>query len=225
MKKLIEKIYYSQFFSLIFPTTVWCLQKNLSDCESVLDLGCGSSSPLQYCDDIKYSIGVEAFTPYFIESRSRRIHTKYLNKKIEEVDFPEKSFDAVILIEVLEHLSKEDGNDLLERVERWAKKKIIVSTPNGFWEQNEYDENPFQRHLSGWSFDSMQKREFVCWGLAGFKWLHGKRPVETRIDGDFTNSIRFRPRFFWFAIAALSQIIAYRFPKLAFGIFCVKKIK
>jgi len=226
MKKIVDKIYHNRFFAWLFPTTVFCLRKNLADCESVLDLGCGPSSPLQYCENIKYSVGVEAFQPYLKESKKRKIHTEYIEKEIEEVDFSKNSFDAVILIEVLEHLSEEEGYAILEKAQNWARKKILVSTPNGFVFQGERDGNPRQKHLSGWDLRKMKSLGFRCWGLAGFKFLH--QAMETEVSGlesDFTASIRFRPKIFWFAVAAISQLITYSFPSLAFELFCVKNLR
>lgn len=223
MKKFIDKIYHTRIFARIFHTVIYCLQEELKDCESVLDLGCGPSSPLQYVKNIKYSIGVEAFKPYLEESKRRKIHTEYIKKRIEEVDFPEKSFDAVILIEVLEHLPEETGYAILEKAERWAKKKVIVSTPNGFLSQNEYDGNPFQKHLSGWSIGTMKRLGFECRGLSGFKWLRQEAPDEIA-EGDFMASIKKHPKFFWFVVATLSQLITYPFPKYAFELFCTRPV-
>ncbi|MFA5872181.1 MAG: class I SAM-dependent methyltransferase [Parcubacteria group bacterium] len=226
MKKLIDKIYHNHFFAWLFPTTVFCLRKNLKDCESVLDLGCGPSSPLQYCRNVKYSVGVETFKPYLEEAKKRKIHNEYLEKKIEDVNFPEKSFDAVILIEVLEHLPEDAGCKMLARAEKWARKKVIVSTPSGFLPQNEYDGNSYQAHLSGWNVEMMKKMNFRCRGLSGFKFIRYSEPVEiSQGQEDFMASIRLRPRFFWFAAATLSQLITYYFPRRAFEIFCVKEIK
>ena len=83
MKNLINNLHQSKFLGRVVHTLDYCLQRELADCESVLDLGCGPDSPLQYCKNIKKSVGVEAFKPYMEESRSKRIHTEYLEKKIE----------------------------------------------------------------------------------------------------------------------------------------------
>jgi hypothetical protein len=166
---------------------------------------------------------VETFGPAIEESKKRKIHTKYIEKKVEEVDFPENSFDAVIMIEVIEHLPENIGYAMLKKAEKWAKKKIIVSTPNGFFPQKALGDNSFQRHFSGWSIKTMKKNGFRCRGLSGFKWLHRESPLGVA-GNDFTTSIRFRPRFFWFVIATLSQFFTYYFPKHAFEIFCIKKI-
>lgn len=118
-----KKIYYHPLVAKIFHTLVFCLKKELSDCTSVLDLGCGPDSPLQYCKNIKYSVGVEAFKPYLTQSKKKGLHTEYRLEEIKDVDFPDKSFDAVIMIEVLEHLPKQLGEKILEKAEKWARKK------------------------------------------------------------------------------------------------------
>ncbi len=224
MKKIIKKIYHSNLFSSVLHTLVNELQKELSDCETVLDLGCGPASPIEYCKNIKRSVGVEAFEPYLQKAKEKGIHTEYLNKKIEDLDFPENNFDAVLMIEVLEHLSEEEGVKVLEKINKWAKKKIIVSSPNGFIKQKEVDGNPLQKHLSGWDYKKMKKMGFKCHGLAGLKNL--RQEVQNDMMGDdLLTSIRFWPKPFWFIVASLSQIVTYYIPNISFGLFSVKNKK
>lgn len=221
ISSLIQKFYTNLLFSRIFHTLVYCLQRELQDCESVLDLGCGPNSPLRYCKNIKYSVGVEAFAPYIEESKKRSIHTKYLHKKIEEIDFPENTFDVVIMVEVLEHLPKEVGKRILKKAENWAKKKIIISSPNSFIPQKQVDNNPWQKHISSWDYEKMKDCGFRSYGLAGFKFLRSEVQNET-MGNDLTSSIRFSPKFFWFVVATLSQIVTYYAPQLAFELFNIK---
>ena len=221
---MISKLHKSKFLGKIFHTLDYCLQKELRDCESVLDLGCGPSSPLQNCKNIKYSVGVEAFGPYMEESKKKKIHSEYLDKKIEDLNFPENSFDAVIMIEVLEHLPEDVGLKILEKAEKWAKKKIIISSPNGFLAQKEVDNNPMQKHLSGWNYEKMKRLNFKCYGLAGLKSLRQEVQNDT-MGNDLMTSIKFKPKSFWFGIAALSQIILYYFPVFSFELFSIKNIK
>ena len=115
---LISSIYHNKLFETIFPTHVYVLKKELKDCQSVLDLGCGPDSPLQYCTNIKHSIGVEAFQPYLDVSQKKNIHTEYINKNIGDLDFEEKSFDAVILMEVIEHMEETEGLDVIKKIEK-----------------------------------------------------------------------------------------------------------
>ena len=225
MEKTISKLRKSRLVGKVIHTLDYCLRQELEDCERVLDLGCGPSSPLQYCGNVKYSVGVEAFQPYLEESRGKNIHTEYFEKRIEEVDFPRDSFDAVIIIEVLEHLTKEAGFEILEKAEKWAKKKIIISTPNGYFPMGAVDNNMFQRHLSGWSIDVLEKLGFKCYGVSGLKFLYLKenavRSLNNEKDSTFSN-IRFKPKKFFYAINGLLQTVSYYFPKKAFGLFAVK---
>lgn len=222
---MISKLHKSKFLGRIFHTLDYCLQKELRDCESVLDLGCGPSSPLQYCKNIKYSVGVEAFGPYLEESKKKKIHSEYLDKKIEELDFPENSFDAVILIEVLEHLPEKTGYEILKKAEKWARKKIILSTPNGFFSMDAVDSNLYQKHLSGWNNKKLNELGFKCYGVSGIKFFYlSKNAVHSLInekDNIFSN-IRFGPKKVFYLINALVQIFSYFFPRRSFGLFAVK---
>jgi len=217
---MINRLHRSRFFGRIFHTLDYCLQEELKGCQTVLDLGCGPSSPLQHCKNIKYSVGVEAFKPYLELSKKRKIHNKYLNKKVEELDFPEKSFDAVIMIEVLEHLPEKTGLLMLKKAEKWTKRKVIVSSPNGFIPQKAVDNNPFQKHLSGWDYKKMKKQGYRVRGLAGLRFLRREVQNETMGD-DLLTSIRFKPKIFWFIVATLSQTFTYYFPSMAFELFSV----
>lgn len=224
MKKIISKLYHNKFINFLFPTVVYCLKRELSDCKSVLDLGCGPSSPIQYCKNIKNSVGVEIFDEYLKESKAKKIHKKYLKKDIGDLDFKENSFDAVIMIEVLEHLPASLGRRIIKNAEKWAKKKVVITSPNGFIKQKAVDNNPWQKHLSGWDLRKMKKMGFKVHGLAGLKVLRQEVENDTMGD-DLTSSIRIRPRAFWFVIASLSQFFTYYFPFFAFELFSVKRKK
>ena len=91
----------------LFPGWMVHLKKELRGCESVLDMGCGSDSPIQNCN-VKFSLGVELFDPYLAESKKKKIHTEYLKADIKSVEFKPKSFDCVMCLEVLEHMTKDE---------------------------------------------------------------------------------------------------------------------
>jgi len=220
MDKIINKIHESRLFGRIFKTVIYCLEQELSGCERVLDLGCGESSPIKYCKNIKYSLGVEIFKPALEKSKAQKIHTEYLNQKIEDINFTPKSFDAVILIEVIEHLPKKMALEIIKKAESWTTKKIIITTPNGFIPQEQINQNLFEKHLSGFSVQDMKKLGFRVRGLAGLKCLRKER--QDNAKQNLLNSIRFKPKIFWFTIATLSQLITYYFPEKAFELFCIK---
>ena len=80
---LVSSIYHNKLFETIFPTHVYVLKQELKDCESVLDLGCGPDSPLQYCSNVQHSVGVEAFQPYLEESKKNKYTANMSVKKFE----------------------------------------------------------------------------------------------------------------------------------------------
>jgi hypothetical protein len=72
--------------------------------------------------------------------------------------FPPHSVDTVFLVDVIEHLEKEEGRQLLARTEAVARRQIAVFTPLGFVPQHHadgkdawgLDGGSWQEHKSGW---------------------------------------------------------------------------
>ena len=219
---LIRRLYSSPVFARLFRTLVYTLHRELIDCTSVLDLGCGPNSPVQYCGATR-TVGVECFRPYYDTAKANHTHSELQFSRIEDLSFPANSFDAVTMIEVIEHLPKDVGKRMLASAETWARKKVIVTSPNGFIPQKALDDNPLQEHLSGWNVPEMRELGFRCHGLAGLKVLRHERDSLAWTD-DLTVLIRFRPRQVWFVISALSQLVTFHFPRLAFGVFSVKDL-
>lgn len=212
----------TSFLYPIFHKLEYCLQQELKDCRTVLDLGCGPSSPLKHVPWIKSSTGVEIHKPYLVKSKKDKIHTKYINGNIEDLKFTNKSFDAVLLIEVIEHLTVNNGLAMIKKAEKWAKKKVIITSPNGFLSQTIVDNNPYQKHLSGWDYNKLKSLGYISHGLAGFKIFRHQVDSDT-MGNSFLVSIRYKPKLFWFIVALFSQLVSYHLPQLAFGLFSVKK--
>ena len=191
------------------------LENLLYDCNSVLDLGCGDNSPLGFIGRKKYLVGVDGFKKSIIKSKKLNIHDKYLHKNILDVkkDFKKNSFDAVIALDVIEHLEKKDGYKLLKLMEHLASKKVILLTPNGF--VNQIGEgNGLQEHLSGWSVSDFKKLRFKVLGRYGIKGLRGEKA-----------ELKYRPKVLWGLISELSNIFYTRKnPKKAYSLLAIKKI-
>ncbi len=210
----------------IFHKLEYCLQKELKNCTTVLDLGCGPSSPLKNIKNIKYSLGVEIFKPYLDLSKKNKIHNKYLQKNILNLDFSENNFDAVILIEVLEHLSKKNGKKILKLADKWAKKKVILTTPNGYFQMGQVDNNPYEEHLSGWTIKELKDRGYKVNGVSGLKIFYNqKNQVTSLIKSNPYQNIKYRPKSLFYGINAIAQILNYYFPKHSFGLIAVKHKK
>jgi len=200
-------------YKKLFTSFVECMERELSDCDTVLDLGCGRNSPIQYYN-VPFSVGVELSEPYLEESKKKGIHNQYMKADIRKVEFKLKSFDAVLCLEVLEHLTKEEGYELIKKMERWARKKIIITTPNEYLRRDGYDNNPLQEHKSGWSVEELEMFGFKVFGMDGCKKLR-----------EYKGSVKYKSTLFWEIISVLTQKITYRHPKLAFQLYAVKEIE
>jgi len=207
----------------LIPTLDTELGRNLRSCRTVLDLGCGPKSPLGALNHLEKRVGVEPFGPYLELAKASSTHDEFYQKLITDLDFEPESFDAVIMIDVIEHMTEEDGLVAMKLAENWARKKVIINSPNGFIAQKSLDGNPLQEHKSGWTYSRMKELGYHSRGLSGPKWLRQEVEAETMGD-DLMTSIRFRPRFFWFVIATLLQPIVYRIPQFAFSLMSVKSL-
>ena len=220
---IIDRLRRSRFLSFFVPTLERDLDRALRDCQSVLDLGCGPKSPVRFLTGIERRVGVDGFAPYLEVAKNNSTHTEYRLAMLDEIDFLPKEFDGVVMVDVLEHLPRELGESLLKKAETWASKVIVISSPNGFIEQQALDGNELQRHLSGWDVKDMRSRGFVVRGMAGPKFIRQEVQDDTMGD-DLLTSIRLRPKVVWFAIATLLQPVVYRLPQFSFSLFSVRKI-
>lgn len=224
MRRLVNRFYNSHLSGILFHTTPYLLRRELRGCDSALDLGCGPSSPLSFVS-IRHSLGVEIFEPYLRSSKAKGVHDDYVLANLTKLEFRANSFDAIIMIGVIEHLQRKDGYVLLKKAEAVARKKIIITCPNGFLSQGAHDKIPFQVHNSGWSPADFRKMKFRVHGLSGPRALRKSNEPKTQltdhVESDLISTIRFRPRLFWIGVAALFQIVIYRFPSLVFELLAV----
>jgi hypothetical protein len=210
---MFKKIVTTAYRSLKGKTFELLLQNELKDCGTLLDIGCGKNSPVKQAIGRGYSIGLDGFKPYLLKSKKAKIHDDYVLASLDHLCFSPKSFHTVVLIDVIEHLNKNDGYKLLSKMENLTKGKVLLFTPNGFLKQQEYDENDFQRHLSGWSVCELENQGFAVFGVNGFKFFL-KEKAELKIN-----------QWWYYELDMLSESLAYRFPKTAFQLLAVKKLK
>ena len=74
------------------------LENLLSDCDSVLDLGCGDNSPIGFIKRKGYLVGVDGFKKSILKSKKLNIHDKYLHKNILNV---KKILRKIVLMQLL----------------------------------------------------------------------------------------------------------------------------
>ena len=139
---------------------------------SVLDIGCGRGivgALIRIYREPERIIGVDAFEPYISFCRETGQYTDLLNLDVRKTSLPfnEGEFDLATALEVIEHLPRADGVRLLDELER-VSKMVVVSTPNRYFRQSSYDDNPFQQHLSRWTVRDFVRRGYSVYGAGGF---------------------------------------------------------
>lgn len=212
-KTVIQAIYYN-IYSVFFPNYYNELDKELTNNYTILDVGCGDNSPLIHCRKRGERTGVDIHEPSIEISKNKNIHDKYICCDVLDIDkhFQPNSVDIVLASDLIEHLPKPQGYELMEKMETIARHKVIIFTPNGLTKQEPFDGNEYQRHLSGWDYKEMVAYGYDVIGINGFYKLRTERA-----------RIRFKPFILWLIISDITQHITKRYPRLAYQILCVKK--
>jgi SAM-dependent methyltransferase len=149
-------------------------------CRLCLDIGCGNASPLSALRPGIVTVGLDAFEASIKQARARNLHDQYVVADILKTTPDEirtaagvESFDLVALYDVIEHLPKRKGFELLELCETLSGRYVVVQTPNGFLEQGPEFGNPYQRHLSGWFGHDFEGMGYHVRGISGTRYCHG----------------------------------------------------
>lgn len=188
------------------------LQQALEGCETVLDVGCGSYSIMRYLTPGRSFTGLDKYSPSL--RNNRNYYDRLLQADIMQCPIEDKSFDAVVAMDVIEHLSREDGLKMLETIETIARKSVVIHTPNGYLHQPPAPDNPWQEHRSGWAVSDFRSCGYEVFGISGSK----------RLRGEYAR-IKRRPLFFWELISACSAPYCRRHPESAFSLCAVKSLR
>lgn len=195
------------------------LARELPPCRTLLDVGCGKESPIRSLAPPglrRRTVGVDIHEPDLRESRRLGIHDNYVVLDVSTLGsaFKPASFDCVLASDLIEHLPKHQGERLIESMERVARRRVLIFTPNGFLEQPPDEDNPWQEHVSGWTVAEFRKRGYRVVGV------HGWKPLRTQYA-----EIALRPVKFWERVSWLSQPLLQKSPRWAFQLLAVKDIR
>jgi SAM-dependent methyltransferase len=182
-------------YTLLFPDWIQLLKREADNSDSILDLGCGHNSPIQYLHSAR-KVGVEENARDLEESEKKAVHQEYIRGNILEVTFPPRSFDIVFSFHTIEHLDRSEQMALLDTMQTWAKKKVVVVV----------------RNEPGLLADFTQKG-YRLYGMDGFKILRNTK-----------GNLKYRPWYLFVFLSDLSQKIAYYSPSLASRLLAVKTV-
>lgn len=110
--------------------------------------------------------GIELFASYYEEAKQREELKGvefFLGDMRRFDEITSRDYDVALFIDTLEHITKEDALDLLGRCQKRFK-KIILFIPIGEefqGNQDWYDDNPAQKHLSTWNLDELTSMGFA----------------------------------------------------------------
>jgi len=126
--------------------------------KTVLDIGIGRGKygllTREYCDDAVVD-GVEAWPEYITETQKAIYRTIY-TEDITKMDLTKlNSYDLVLMIDVIEHLTKEDAWRIIETL----KTQFVISTPIEDYRAH-YD-NHFEDHISHWTIKDFDRYPHV----------------------------------------------------------------
>ena len=156
---------------------------------TVLDVACGLSLKSQYID-AELRVGVDIYRPY-LERIEAKVPYAAVNADIRELEklFLPKSFDLVLLLDILEHMEKEESLRLLDAAEKIARIAVIVETPKGYVPQNldiwGWGGHEYQTHRSAWEPEELESRGYMVL-LREYTMSQAKRHTEIEVDPNIT---------------------------------------
>ena len=118
---------------------------------------------------------------------------------------------CAVSLAVIEYLERKEVLNLLKKVESWARKMILIYTPNGKSKRIRNEFNPYNRYRSAWSVGDLKNLGYDVKGYLGWKNLRG-------LDG----TIRYSPSYILGIISNLSEKFVYNHPKYAYELSAFK---
>lgn len=197
-----------------YDYTRWLL-RDLADCETILELGCGRNSPILQIGLGHKTDAVDIWQPYVdLHNRNGDYHD-CSQADVLKMPLCVDAYDAVVITDVMEHLPRTEVEriDLFARMESTARKKAIIFAPNGFIENDLVDGDPYQAHVSAWEPEDYLKRGYTVKGATGIRWVLGRAGYP-----------KWHPYSLWAIVAMVSQPYIYNHPQWALHSYAVKGV-
>lgn len=117
-------------------------------CKSILDIGCSDGNTFNSTEfrriENRYGLDPKHFD---FPPNGNFIQGEYN----EEHPYWNKEFDLITLLDVIEHVPKEESVKMLSQAEKMARKMIIVWTPDTFLPTDKSNVDKWDTHRCGWT--------------------------------------------------------------------------
>lgn len=184
-----------------------------------MDVGCGRGGPIELITRKRnlFSVGADIFQPYLLHCQAKEAYDDLVCCDVRLLPFGADKFDIVICTEVLEHLQRHEAEELVDEMERIARRQVIISTPVGRCHQHAYDSNPYQAHKSTWSSQDFSRLGYTVRG-SGLRGMGGLIAQET---SPLPEWLRLLANAVWMLATPLS----YYLPQIGGGsMVCIKNL-
>jgi SAM-dependent methyltransferase len=222
MDEIIISDYVVNFLKKNIPFTyIWELKYLSGSPKTVLDIGCGEGKIMGLIKQDSWKVvGIDIHGEAVRKAKKSGVYDEVfqgdLVKTLEKLVRQKKKYDLVFCSQVIEHITREEGNKLLDLSDKLAKKRIYMGTPRGFMVQPEefLGQNPYQKHKSGWSELDFTSRGYTVYGV-GFSPVWSERGLARGKTGlsMLVNTM----------VSYLMSPIIFYVPSLGAGIMAVKE--
>ena len=147
---------------------------NLKRNSKILDYGCSIGRASSVFFKNKHRVyGVDVIDKNLKKAEKYCVKTHLRENQHAELPFKSNSFDLIFSSQVIEHLSRRDGDRFIKESHSLLKKtgKIFITTPNPHYLRILINRSPMIRgnHLSSWIIEEM-KNSFQLFGFSKIKW-------------------------------------------------------
>lgn len=139
----------------------------IQDCVSLLDVGCGPGIYTHRVSSWRPDIETSVIDGHLPSVNRVNADHKYQGTLPDDLLKIPHGADAVMCLDVVEHLEKPEALRLIEYINRKAQKVALIFTPLGFMPMDGTEENPLLQHRCGF-----EPEEFERLGWKTYVWPH-----------------------------------------------------
>jgi ubiquinone/menaquinone biosynthesis C-methylase UbiE len=100
------------------------LKHELRSCQTLVELGCGTKSPVAECIKNIFTVGIDGHLRSLLENKRSGYFKDYVLADLNYLPLKPNSFDCVAAFDVIEHFTKNQAKMLIENMEKYQKRKL-----------------------------------------------------------------------------------------------------